>query len=149
MLSSTAKPSSFCPVDAQRRAQSPQLPNLLPLDIYRFGLCVHYSQQLSPFHSVLLVSKQLVHLLQRNLARLGNEEVDIGSENDVHRHKKEQTLQPSLLQEDREELLENCVGDVLHLRAHAHGLRSNVHREDLRGPDPGSRTPGRLIKEDE
>ena len=52
-------------------------------------------------------------------------------------------------QEGGEELLNNGVGNVLHLRAHADSLGAHVHGEHLGGPDPGSGAPGGLVKEDE
>lgn len=52
-------------------------------------------------------------------------------------------------QEKREELVDDQVGDVLGLRSHADGLGTNVHGEDLSGPDPDGGTPGRLVEENE
>lgn len=47
------------------------------------------------------------------------------------------------------ELLNDSVGDILRLRGHTDGLRADVHREDLRSPNPDSGTPSRLVEEDE
>lgn len=46
-------------------------------------------------------------------------------------------------------MLEDDVGDVLALRHHADGLGADVHGENLRRPNPGRRTPGGLVEEDE
>ncbi len=36
-----------------------------------------------------------------------------------------------------EELLENCIGNILHLRAHADSLRADVHGDPSRAPQDG------------
>ena len=52
-------------------------------------------------------------------------------------------------QERREKLLENGIRHVLCLARHAHRLRTHVHREDLRRPNPHRRAPRRLVEERE
>lgn len=96
---------------------------------------------------MILVTKQHVNLLQRNPPRLRNEKVHIERQNNIHSHEEEQAFQTRILEEDGKELLEDGVGDILHLRAHAHGLRADIHGEDLGGPNPGRRSPGRLVEE--
>lgn len=113
------------------------------------GHLIRKAKQLRALCRVVLITKQHVDLLQCDATRLRNEEIDIHRQHEVHPHEEEQALQPGLLQKQREELLENGVCDVLHLRAHADGLSAHVHREDLGCPDPGCGAPGRLVKEDE
>ena len=58
-------------------------------------------------------------------------------------------LQSAVCVKCREELVEDDLCNVLCLRTHSYGLGSNVHRENFRRPDPGCRSPGRLVEENE
>ena len=95
-------------------------------------------------------TKENVHLLQGDLPRFWNEEDDVDREEqidpgeeeegvtaglvsmtDMHSDGRGRDLQAALGEESREELLEDDIGDVLRLRAHADGLRAHIHGEDL------------------
>lgn len=56
-------------------------------------------------------------------------------------------LQFFISQKGREELLEDGVGNVLHLRTHADGLCSYIHGEDFSSPNPGRRSPRWFVEE--
>lgn len=45
-------------------------------------------------------------------------------------------VQAAISIEGGEELVEDSLSYVLHLRAHAYGLRTDVHGENLGGPNP-------------
>lgn len=60
---------------------------------------------------------------------------------DIHRHEEKQALEALVVEEDGEELREDRVGDILHLRTHTNRLGTNIDREDLGSPDPDSGTP--------
>ncbi len=77
-----------------------------------------------------------VDLFQRDLFRFRDEEEHEETEEDIHGEEKEEGVEALVFEEGGEELLEDRVGYVLHLRGHAHGLGAHVHREDLGGPDP-------------
>ena len=48
---------------------------------------------------------------------------------------------PTHIKEDREELPDDCLRNVLRLGRHSHRLRTNVHREDLGCPNPYCGSP--------
>lgn len=61
----------------------------------------------------------------------------------------EEYLQSTVIKEGGEELLEDGVGDVLHLRGHAESLSADIHGEDFCGPNPSGCSPCWLVEEDE
>lgn len=106
-------------------------------------------QHLRALLGVVGAAEQLVHLLERDLLGLGDEEVDKDAEDDVHGHEEEEAVEPLVGEEGGEELLEDCVCDVLHLGAHADGLGADVDGEDFGGPHPGCCAPCWLVEEDD
>jgi len=98
--------------------------------------CILDAQQVTTLLNVIRAAKEDVDLLKRDLARLGDEEVHEERKADVDGEEEEEAVEALLVQECWEELLHNGVCDVLCLRRHADGLRSNVHGEDFRRPDP-------------
>ena len=58
-------------------------------------------------------------------------------------------LQSAIRVEGREELIEDNLCDVLCLRTHSHSLGTDVHGENLRGPDPSGCSPRWLVEENE
>lgn len=107
------------------------------------------THDLASLLDVVGAAKEHINLLQRNLLRLGDEEVHEHAQDHVHSHEEEEALEALVGEEGGEELLENGVGDVLHLRAHADGLGADVDGEDLGGVHPRGRAPGRLVEEGE
>lgn len=81
--------------------------------------------------------------------RFRDEEPDECSQHEIYGGEEPEGVEAFALEEGREELLEDGVGHVLHLRGHADGLGADVHAEDLGGPDPGGSAPGGLVEEDE
>lgn len=110
---------------------------------------VRDAEDLAALLDVVGAAEQDVDLLEADAPRLGHEEVDEDGEQDVGRHEEEEALEPLVVEEDGEELLEDGVADVLHLRAHADGLGAHVDREHLGRPDPRRRAPRRLVEEGE
>lgn len=108
-----------------------------------------HSEHIPALGRVARAAKQNINLLERHLLRFGDEEVDVGPEDDVHAHEEEEALEARAGEELGEELLEDGVGDVLHLGAHADGLGADVHAEDLGRPHPDGGAPGRFVEEGE
>ena len=93
--------------------------------------------------------EQNIHLLERDLLRLRNEKPHKRREQEIDPGKHIERVEPAVIQERREKLLHDRVGDVLGLRRHADGLRAHVHAEHLGRPDPDGRAPAGLVEEDE
>jgi len=104
---------------------------------------------LSTLLHVVDTTEQGVHFLESDFPCLGDEEDHEECKEDVYSSEEVECVEASRCEELREELVENKVGDVLPLRAHADCLSTNVHGKDFRRPDPGRGTPGRLVEEDE
>lgn len=94
-------------------------------------------------------AKEPVHLLERHALCLGDEEDDIADEQAVDSGEHVESVEAAVLEEEREELLDDGVGDVLRLPSHADALGPHVEREDLGAPDPGHGAPRGLVEEDE
>lgn len=94
-------------------------------------------------------AKELVHLLERDALRLRDEEDDVADEQAVDTREHVEGVEAAVLEEEREELLDDGVGDVLRLPGHADTLGAHVEREDLGAPDPGDGAPRGLVEEDE
>lgn len=94
-------------------------------------------------------AEEYIDLLKWNLLGLGNEEVNERGETDVDGHKEKHALEPRVVEEQWEELVEDSLRDILSLGAHANCLCANVGTEDLGGPDPGGGAPRGLVEEDE
>lgn len=109
------------------------------------GVLAHHSAALD----VAGTAKELVHLLERDALCLRDEEDDVADEQAVDASKHVEGVEPAVLEEEREELLDDGVGDVLRLPGHADALGAHVEREDLGGPDPGDGAPRGLVEEDE
>ena len=92
-----------------------------------FALCLWSAKYLSPLIHMVSTAEENVNLLQRNLLRLGDEEPDKHNQQEVGCHEEVKTFQALVLQECREELLKDGIGDVLHLTAHANCLSTNIH----------------------
>lgn len=112
-------------------------------------------------------SKQRIHLLKRHLLRLGKDEVhDDGEARQTFKVMKKKKVfllrkvsgaraqgnldidsQSLIGVKDREELLEDRVGNTVHLSGHADSGSSDVHGENLAGIGPGGATPSRLVEE--
>lgn len=90
---------------------------------------------------VVGAAEEGVDLLERHLLGLGNEEVHEHREKHVDAREEIERVESVVLEKQREELLEDRVGDVLRLRRHAHCLGTYVHRENLGRPDPDCGTP--------
>jgi len=75
------------------------------------------SQDLSTLLNMILATKQDVDFLKRDLARFGDEEPDEDAETDVDAAEEPEGVEALSLEEYGEELLEDHVGYVLHLRA--------------------------------
>lgn len=114
-------------------------------------------KQVASLLSVVLAAEENIDFFEWNVFGFGDEEPNEQRQTDITCHEEEERLTASLLAmfsksgeifiqaavcvECREELVENNLSHVLHLRAHADGLRSDVHRENLRRPNPGRSTP--------
>lgn len=122
---------------------------ILAVSELSYSFVIDNAKQLSSLDCMILVTKEYINLLKRNPSRFRNKKVNVECQHNIHGHEKEQALESSVLQEDWEELLENGIGDILHLGAHANSLRADIHGEDLRSPDPGCRAPGRFVEENE
>lgn len=94
-------------------------------------------------------AKELVHLLERDALCLRDEEEDVADEQAVDAREHVEGIETAVLEEEREELLDDGVGDVLRLPGHADALGAHVEREDLGAPDPGDGAPRGLVEEDE
>ena len=86
-------------------------------------------------------AKHGIHFLERNLLSLGDKEPDENRQSDVDTGEHVESIEPLVLQEEREKLLDDGVGHVLGLRAHADGLGAHVHGEDLGCVDPHCSAP--------
>lgn len=95
-------------------------------------LCGADAEHLGALIDVVRATEKDVDLLKWYLLRLRDEEVDENGEDEVDRHEEEQALEPGVGQEGGEELLEDSVGDILHLGAHSDGLSANVHARKQR-----------------
>ena len=97
--------------------------------------------ELSTTVNVVRSTKHSIHLLKTDLLSFRYKEPDEGSQQDVDTSKHIEGVESLVLEEEREELLDDRVGDVLGLRAHADGLGADVHGEDFGGVDPDGGTP--------
>lgn len=109
------------------------------------GILAHHSTALD----VACSAEELVHLLERDALRLGDEEDDVADEQAVDTREHVEGVEAAVLEEEWEELLDDGVGDVLRLPGHADTLCADVEREDLGAPDPGDGAPRGLVEEDE
>lgn len=118
-------------------------------DVSSTAFRLRNTQHLRALVDVVGSAKEDVHLLKRHHLGLGNQKVDEDDEQEIDGHEEEEALEARVVKEQREELVEDGLGDVLCLRAHTHGLGTHIHTEDFGGPDPGCGTPGWLVEEDE
>lgn len=109
------------------------------------GILAHHSATLDMACS----AEELVHLLERDTLCLGDEEDDVADEQAVDSREHVEGVEAAVLEEEREELLDDGVGDVLRLPGHADALGAHVERENLGAPDPGDGAPRGLVEEDE
>lgn len=123
-------------------------------------------QQIASLLSMIGAAEEHIDFLERHTFGLWDEEPDKDGEEDIGSHEEEERfpiaklapfppisgkndLQSTIRIKRREELVEDALGDVLHLRAHSHGLRSDVHGENLGSPNPSRGTPGWFVEENE
>lgn len=99
------------------------------------------SKNLLALDNVVGTAKQSINLLERDLLSLWNKEVYEDSQQEVDSGKHVECVEAAVVQEDREELLEDGVCDVLSLRSHTDSLSTNIHGKDFRCPNPNSGTP--------
>ena len=105
------------------------------------------ANQVSTLLDMVGAAKQHVGLLERDLPGLGHEEPDEDSEHAADACEHVEGVKATVVEEGREKLLHDGVGDVLRLRGHADSLRAHIHGEDFGGPDPGRCTPRRFVCE--
>ena len=96
-------------------------------------------------NNMVLTAKDGVHLLEANLLSLWDAEPNEDSKQHIDSGEHVEGVEALVLQEDGEELLDDGVDDVLALGAHANGLRTDVHGEDLSSEDPDGRAPGGFV----
>jgi hypothetical protein len=96
-------------------------------------------------NNMIRATKDSVHLLETNLLGLGHKEPHKRREQHVDAGKHVEGVEALILEEHGEELLDNAVDDVLGLRAHAYGLRADVHGEDFGSEDPDCCAPGGFV----
>ena len=111
--------------------RSPMLIRLCLPDV--LGVAVGLAEHLCSLVDVVDAAEQDVDLLERDLLGLGDEEPDEDKEDNVHAHEEEEALETDVVEESREELVEDGIGDVLRLRAHTHGLGADVHSAGREG----------------
>lgn len=99
------------------------------------------ANQVSTLLDMVGAAEQHVGLLERDLLGFGHEEPDEGSEHATDACEHVEGVKATVVEEGREKLLHDGVGDVLRLRGHADSLRAHIHGEDFGGPDPGRCTP--------
>lgn len=109
------------------------------------GVLAHHSTSLN----VACTTEELIHLLERDALCLRDEEEDVADEQAVYTREHVEGVETTVLEEEREKLLHDSVGNVLRLPSHAHALGPHVEREDLGAPDPGDGAPRWLVEEDE
>lgn len=138
------------------------------IDTHMRMMCIFDVQQVATLFDVVATTEQHVHFFQGDFLRLRDEEPDEEGEENVDASEEVECvagrvlvglrlwewgwrgdLQAAVVEEGWEELLQDGVCDVLHLRTHAHGLRTYVHGEDLGRPNPDGGSPRWLIEEDE
>jgi hypothetical protein len=117
----------------------------LVLSVGAIGVVAHHATALD----VAGAAEELVHFLKRDTFSLWDEEDDIADEQAVDAREHIEGVEPAVLEEEREELLHDGVGNVLRLPSHAYTLGPHVEREDFGAPDPGDGAPGWLVEEDE
>lgn len=105
-------------------------------------------KQVSTLLGVVGTTEKNINFLKSDGLGLRNEEPDKEQEEYIRCHKKEERFRSGIGVESWEELVEDTLSNVLHLRAHADGLGSNVHGENLRCPNPSGRAPRWLVEED-
>lgn len=105
------------------------------------------SKNLLALCDVVGTTEESINLLEGDLLSLRDEEEDKDRQQEVDTRKEVEGVEPIVVKEDGEELLEDGVGDVLGLRGHTDGLGANVHGENLGRPDPDGCTPRWLVCE--
>lgn len=73
------------------------------------------SDEIFAVRDMVRAAKKGIDLFQRHLLRLGDEEVHENSQEEVDTSKHIEGVEPTVLEEDREELLEDGIRDVLSL----------------------------------
>lgn len=109
------------------------------------GVLAHHSTALN----VACATEELVHFLEWDALCLRDEEEDVADEQAVDAREHVEGVETTVLEEEREKLLHDGVGNVLRLPGHAYALGPHVEREDLGAPDPGDGAPRWLVEEDE
>jgi hypothetical protein len=104
-------------------------------------------QYIAPLLHMITPPKQNINLLQTDLLRLGNKEINKTRQQEIDAREHVESVEAAVVEEDGEELLDDCVGDILRLGGHADGLGADVHGEDFGGPDPDGGAPGGFIWE--
>lgn len=107
------------------------------------------ANQVSTLLDMIGAAEQHVNLLERNLLGLRHEEPDESSEHATDACKHVEGVEAAVIEESREELLHDGIGDVLRLRGHADSLRTHIHGEDFGGPNPSCRAPRWFVEESE
>lgn len=106
---------------------------LMPHRVLVFNRCT--------LDNVIRSTKHGIHLLEGHLLCLRHEEPDKPRKQKVDPCKHVESVEAVVLEENGKELLDNRVDNILGLRAHADGLRADVHGEDFGGKDPDGGTP--------
>lgn len=83
-------------------------------------------QNFSTLLHVVDTTEKSVHVLERDVARLGHDEDNESSEEQVDAGEEVEGVEGRFGEEDGEELVEDEIGDVLPLRAHADGLGTDL-----------------------
>lgn len=105
---------------------------------------IHF-HNLPAIFDMVLSAEQDVRFLKSHVLRLWNQEPDEQSEKYIYRSEEVEGEKAGVIEEGREELLDNGIGDVLCLRCHTDSLSANVHTENFSCPDPDGGSPRRFI----
>jgi len=104
--------------------------------------------QVASLLDMIGASEENIHFFKRYFLGLRDEEEDEDGEENINASEEKEGVETTIVQESWEELLQDGVGYVLHLRAHTHSLCAHIHGKNFSGPNPYGGSPRWLVEED-